>query len=568
MAPAQEVHRRVRTVELMALDPSSKLIVNGTESITCRKRHMKCDERKPQCRHCEVGHRSCEYDIVDNSSHRGDGNGLFQFSADHVWLDTPSEVTFIHSVDVTNHHDEEHLAHMPLPPQAIHSGIPHTPLSQFSNEPSNNMPFTNSGIDNAAPMLTSASSRYAANLASPHSIASGASMETIDPVRSLIHRRTSGSAIYTQGRTEPLGDPMVARLLYHYINNLACWLDVNDPQRQFETFVPLLAMSCPILLHAVLGFSACHLNRLDGSCDEFCAVHYHDLSVKGLIPALADPNTTLDNALPISTVVLRMYEMMSYETDQQSHLRGCSSLFTHNRKNIGYRALKRTAFWTYFREEIMVALATGQPTTIRPRRWKVDITWGGDTDHVKTEKMTMLTAEVIDYCFSRRPGGPDVDESSWDELQNETNAWRDSLPESFNPVYVIDDGGAFPEMLYLCTWHIVAMQFYHLVKVLLALHNPHRPNGIGFLQFARAIEGDILKHTIQLCGMTKALGDRYAGALVNAVQPLIICGQSLKKPEQQAELIRMLQRIERVTTLSTTQGVQSLQEAWIAHGQS
>lgn len=32
------------------------------------------------------------------------------------------------------------------------------------------------------------------------------------------------------------------------------------------------------------------------------------------------------------------------------------------------------------------------------------------------------------------------------------------------------------------------MQFYHLVKVLLALHNPHRPSGIGFLQFARAIE--------------------------------------------------------------------------------
>lgn len=32
------------------------------------------------------------------------------------------------------------------------------------------------------------------------------------------------------------------------------------------------------------------------------------------------------------------------------------------------------------------------------------------------------------------------------------------------------------------------MQFYHLVKVLLALHNPHRPSGIGFLQFARAVE--------------------------------------------------------------------------------
>lgn len=343
-------------------------------------------------------------------------------------------------------------------------------------ELSPNIPLPDSGRDDVVPILTPGPSREAANFASPHSFTSGTSMETIDPMKSLILRRTSGSAIYTQGPAEPLGDPLIARLLHHYINNLACWvcarfhhhhhpcanlvqLDVNDPQRQFETFVPYLAMSCPILLHAVLAFSACHLNRLDGSCDEFYAAHYHDLCVQGLIPALADPSTTLDNVLPISTVILRMYEMMSYETDHQRHLRGCSSLFTHNRKNIGYRALKRTAFWTYFREEIMVALATGKPTTIGPRNWKVDITWGGDTDHVKTEKMTMLTAEVIDYCFSRYPGSNDGDESSWDELQDEANAWKDSLPESFDPVYVIEDGERFPEILYLCTWH--SEQYYH-----------------------------------------------------------------------------------------------------------
>jgi hypothetical protein len=32
------------------------------------------------------------------------------------------------------------------------------------------------------------------------------------------------------------------------------------------------------------------------------------------------------------------------------------------------------------------------------------------------------------------------------------------------------------------------MQFYHLNKVLLALHNPHRASGIHFLHFARAVE--------------------------------------------------------------------------------
>ncbi|KAJ5805068.1 hypothetical protein N7474_010955 [Penicillium riverlandense] len=255
-----------------------------------------------------------------------------------------------------------------------------------------------------------------------------------------------------------------------------------------------------------------------------------------------------------------MYEMMSYETDHQRHLRGCSSLFTHNRKNIGFRALKRTAFWTYFREEIMVALATRKPTTINPRGWKADIIWGGDFDYVKTEKMTMLTAEIVDYCFSREGQNPDLDR--WIELQDEVNTWKETLPESFQPLYVIEDSEPFPEIMYL----VVSMQFYHLVKVLLALHNPHQASGIDFLHFARRIEkAEIMRHTIQLCGMTKALGSNHPGALVNAIQPLVICGRSLRKADEQAELIRILRRIEQVTTLGTFQGIQSLRQAWSLH---
>jgi hypothetical protein len=145
-----------------------------------------------------------------------------------------------------------------------------------------------------------------------------------------------------------------------------------------------------------------------------------------------------------------MYEMMSYETDHQRHLRGCSSLFTHNRTNIGYRELKRTAFWTYFREEISVALSNMKPTNIHPSQWKVDITWSGDTDYVKTEKMTLLAAEVVDYCF-----GPAEKHNTgaWEGLQHDVELWEQSLPESFQPLYMIKDSGPFPEIAYLCTWH-------------------------------------------------------------------------------------------------------------------
>lgn len=332
-------------------------------------------------------------------------------------------------------------------------------------------------------------------------------------------------------------------------------LDVNDPLRQFETFVPYLALSCPILLYAILAFSACHLSRHDGTCDEHYAAHYHDLCVQGLIPALADPSTALDNVLPISTVVLRMYEMMSYETDYQRHLKGCSSLFTHNRENSGFRALKRTAFWTYFREEIMVALVSRKPTTINPLGWKADIIWGGDFDYVKTEKMTMLTAEVVDYCFSREGQAGDADR--WVELQDEVNRWKKTLPESFQPLYVIENSESFPEILYLGSWHsmILFPSLYALLLTNLSYLNAVLSSGesssgssqspsywrhrfsafckrgrskwhLCCRELANNRKAEIMRHTIQLCGMTKALGDKHPGALVNAIQPLVICKYS------------------------------------------
>ncbi|CAK7238379.1 hypothetical protein SEUCBS140593_010626 [Sporothrix eucalyptigena] len=450
-------------------------------------------------------------------------NGGFQFDADHVWLETPSEVTFIHAVNETSTEETEATisndptpAHVSPEPEAedVSFDVP-TVASVLTPTPALQVPELSNRAELFPP--TAATPNDAVEFPSPYSTTSGGPYSTtpsggspatiVDPIHSLVRMRTSGSILYTPSPAQPLRDPQIAALLQHYTANLACWFDVNDPHHQFETFVPYLALNCPILLHAVLALSACHLNRLHRASDTSydAAAQFHDLCIQDLIPALADASTALDNVLPISTVVLRMYEMLSYvEQDHQRHLKGCSSLFRHNRKNIGFRALKRTAFWMYFRQEIMVALATRKPTTIKPSHWKVDITWGGDFDHVKTEQMTMLVAEVVDYCF-----GEDDDGERWNDLQREVDAWKELLPESFQPLFVIEDSGEpFPRILYLCTWHIIAMQFYHLAKVLLALHNPHPVRGIQFLDFARAVE---------------TLGDKHPGILVNAVQPLAIC---------------------------------------------
>lgn len=54
----------------------------------------KGDERKPQCQHCETGHRECQYDARQGSG--GETASEFRFTSDHVWLDTPSESESFH----------------------------------------------------------------------------------------------------------------------------------------------------------------------------------------------------------------------------------------------------------------------------------------------------------------------------------------------------------------------------------------------------------------------------------------------------------------------------------------
>lgn len=298
----------------------------------------------------------------------------------------------------------------------------------------------------ASPISTSV---YESTPAAEHT-PSDADLTHLDNSTSSHIKSLSNSSIFANGPWEPLSDPEDARLFQHYIDNLGPWLDLNDPQCYFTNFVPHFALRCPMLLSAILSFSASHLSRLDSSCDALTGVKHHSKCVERLIPALADPSLALDPILPLSTVILRMHEMLTYENDQQHHLRGCFSLFAYNRVNIRSHQLKGTAFWTYIREEILVALPNKTVTNIHTSRWKLGISWEGNADSIYTNKITWLAVEVINFCF-----GPDLktNVARFDALHRDLDEWRHNLPDTFKPLYTISDGDGFPKIGYLCTWH-------------------------------------------------------------------------------------------------------------------
>lgn len=209
-----------------------------------------------------------------------------------------------------------------------------------------------------------------------------------------------------------------------------------------------------MLLDAIFAFSARYLSRSDQKMSPLVADEYHYSCVCRLIAALKDIACASESALALSTVILRMHEMLSdrnAEVDLQRHLRGSLSLFSYNANKFGPGSLKHTAFWTYVRQEILTALRGCSPTNIDTSDRTYYVVFDGDTDDDWTNNIIWLTARVINHFFD--PSVSTVTSVHQDMLVTLVDNWRERLPDTFNPLSVVMDDHPFPAITYTCIWH-------------------------------------------------------------------------------------------------------------------
>ena len=109
-----------------------------------------------------------------------------------------------------------------------------------------------------------------------------------------------------------LQDPQVARIFRHYIDNLAGWYDLNDRNRHFEDVVPIRARENPLLLSAILAFSAAskHYSHPGDRLLEV-AEFYHLESVRRLIALMENLHELPIGETLAAICLLRSYEIIS-----------------------------------------------------------------------------------------------------------------------------------------------------------------------------------------------------------------------------------------------------------------
>lgn len=109
-----------------------------------------------------------------------------------------------------------------------------------------------------------------------------------------------------------LQDQQVAKLFRHYTGTLAAWYDLNDSKRHFKDIVPVRARYNPLLLSAILAFSAANQHRALGQEMYMeIAEFYHYDSVRRLISLTGNIDSIPIGETLAAICLLRSYEIIT-----------------------------------------------------------------------------------------------------------------------------------------------------------------------------------------------------------------------------------------------------------------
>ncbi|KAJ5438121.1 uncharacterized protein N7458_009119 [Penicillium daleae] len=314
--------------------------------LTCRKRHVKCDQVKPICSQCQKKNRPCLREDPSKSI-RIKPYQLRKAKKDPK--DAPG-----HDHDEISHLPEHGTADVVIANATSPEQITNPIYAEFCTNASVTSPYNTQG-STILPKLTT-DSVPAPLMASP------VNDTTTSPYFSVIGipsshqlRRDSLSPWSPASPTGAIhaGSPLTYReayLVHHFATHLGYWLDCTDASRQFTRKIPILVKQSPILLHAVLSYSARHVG------DAEMAEQAHERCVELLIPSLSSETVANDDILLCAIVILRVFEQLNVMvtgSDQERHLAGCLALLRASQgREVDPSAprLRQAAFWVYMRQ--------------------------------------------------------------------------------------------------------------------------------------------------------------------------------------------------------------------------
>jgi hypothetical protein len=144
--------------------------------------------------------------------------------------------------------------------------------------------------------------------------------------------------------SSPLMNPITAKIFCHFVYVLGPSMSLferyppnphlaftpgaglHGPQNVWSYTIPILSLSHPPLLHAILALSSLHISKLTKGPDQPSLLHYH-IALRRLGKAIASDRHRGHVATLAATLMLAYYETMAAEHDKwSSHIHGAKQL--------------------------------------------------------------------------------------------------------------------------------------------------------------------------------------------------------------------------------------------------
>lgn len=572
-----------------------------TGCLTCRKRRVRCDEAKPDCKNCLRKSRPCEwprdgdkfkYHSLStgsrNAAASGDLSPRSSFSKMPARKAQRNDAT---RPDATMTSDV-----IRLPTSAILSKSPReTKLSSPSEISTSDQSSASSrrGRTYSSQSTTSTNSLSADELSCWRSEVLQSYNDTVSPIatdlatsicRSQSARLKSSIDFEHESdippRLEPnaesfsdwkslgasdvvidaLSDGRELLLLRTYLQQCAHWFDIVDGQRHYARKDVARMMSCPPWRAAALALSSKHMELTQGhhQLAEPLSLHLYQLAVQLAIDSISGRFDCVGTTA--GCVVLAVYEMLTVTYhDWRRHLQGCTSIYSHNRWNGDSMGLIKASFWNYARIDTWAAYGAGTVTMLPTDKWfnnpetVLSRSCYDEDQHARIAIWLLARANNLIHAEPAVGHGTSISL----QLQNDLSRWHDVRPPSASPIMEAestdDIDNPFLSILFASESSAIACMTWHAAQVLL-------------LEFEAKVDSSprtsrIQRHARVVCGIVETQ-KASSSILIEAIHPLWICGRYLSQKAERFAILELLAQVERVIGWKTAWRAAGLHDYW------
>ncbi|KAI2680468.1 transcriptional regulator family: Fungal Specific TF [Penicillium roqueforti] len=536
-----------------------------TGCLTCRQRHLKCDEAVGRCLNCRKSDRICRRGVRLNF-------------IDTQTVAPPHIIARPHGSKVTFRDDSRLIASLYVGGFEIYPPVqPESPVQENQDSPHD---FDFIGDDDLTNLFQSMAHSFdPLSFDIPHPNATDfVGSDTwhqshLVPGDELLPHGTSNFARKLAGKHEYypfLTDPEQVSLLRTFMEEVGPRLDIMDEMNHFSQILPGFAISEPILLKAFLACGARHLSIVDPSYGDEKATHYYDAATRDLLNAVHDPNR--DSVLCATAALALGFSetMQSQSSHSGNHSAGSRALIRECGWNAKTPGLGGACFRISVGAELLNCMRYNWTLSWDPNTWGIDM----DMDHPQAanggnqdlwhHRILYIFARVMTFKASSRPShgvarAIQLNDHEWITHNRWCDQWAKSIPRSLVPLghlqpWQTSSKSVFPEVWLVNRSAIVSQLFYHATRIMLAKTHP----------FQSEFDEDMRKmqrsHAHEICGIIAYTTDRSVADI--SLYFLVLAAECLETREAQEEVLGIFDTITKVTCSSAEPIKNDLKQIW------